>query len=165
MTTQTIRRSAALLAAAALTFTLASCAGGQSVADACTIANEAVTKVNSDVQSATQKFIQDSTEGGEADINAIFAPITEAMESAESEITNEEVAAALDKVSGEFDAITTTLEGFEMPDVSDIDPTDPEAMKELEDMQAQSEEMSATLTEQSQKLGEAGQNLQEVCSS
>lgn len=93
-----IRRIGALLAAGALATTLAACSGGQSVADACKIANDTMTEVSSDTEAATQQFMQDMTAGGEVDINALFEPIGKALESAQSEITNEEVSKALEEV-------------------------------------------------------------------
>lgn len=159
-----IRRIGALLAVGALATTLAACSGGQSVADACKIANDTMTKVSSDTQTATQQFMQDMTSGGEPDFNGLFGPINEALESAQSEITNEEVSEALDQVATEFNGLSSTLEGFEMPDMSSIDPSDPAAMAELEKMQTEAQELSTDITDQAQKLTEASTKLQEVCS-
>lgn len=165
MTEKTIRRAGAALAAAALSITLASCASGSSVADDCAIATDAVNEVSSDVQDATKQYMEDVTSGADADLNSLIAPITEALESAQAEVTNEEVSAALNEVSDKFDTLANSFAELEMPDLSEIDPTDPNAMAELKKIQEQSEEASAELMERSQALGEAGKNLQKLCQS
>lgn len=163
MTEQTVRRTGALLAAAALSITLASCASTPSVADDCAIATDAVNEVSTDVQDATTQYMEDVTSGEDADLNSLIAPLTEALESAEAEVTNDEVSAALSEVSDEFDTLSNAFDELEMPDLSEIDPTDPNAMAELKEIQEQSEEVSAELMERSQALGEAGKNLQKLC--
>lgn len=149
---------AGIFGAAALTLSLASCSGGQSVADACNIANSTVNEATGDLQSVLSDAMS-----GEGDLSAAFDPITEALEEAQSEVTNEEVSTALANFTDELSAMSSTLEGYEIPDASSIDPSDPEAMDKLDQMQAEAEEMTTKLQEQSTALTEAGQNLQDIC--
>ena len=150
---------AGIFGAAALTFSLASCSGGQSVADACSIANSTVNEATGDLQSVLSDAMS-----GEGDLSAAFDPITEALEEAQSEVTNEEVSTALTNFTEELSAMSGTLEGYEIPDASSIDPADPEAMDKLEQMQSEAEEMTSKLEEHSTALTEAGQTLQDLCS-
>ncbi|MEJ6488537.1 hypothetical protein PQI23_02230 [Leucobacter sp. USCH14] len=101
---------------------------------------------------------------GEGDLSAAFDPITEALEEAQAEVTNEEVSTALTNFTDELSAMSGTLEGYEIPDTSSIDPADPEAMDKLEQMQSEAEEMTTKLQEHSTSLTEAGQKLQDLCS-
>ncbi|MEV8337215.1 hypothetical protein [Leucobacter sp. NPDC077196] len=156
--TKSLFKVAGIFGAAALTLSLASCSGGQSVADACNIANSTVNEATGDLQSV----LSDAT-SGEGDLSAAFDPITEALEDAQSEVTNEEVSTALASFTDELSAMSGTLEGYEIPDASSIDPADPEAMDKLDQMQAEAEEMTTKLQEQSTSLTEAGQNLQDIC--
>lgn len=156
--TKSLFKIAGIFGAAALTLSLASCSGGQSVADACNIANSTVNEATGDLQSVLSDAMS-----GEGDLSAAFDPITEALEDAQSEVTNEEVSTALANFTDELSATSGTLEGYEIPDPSSIDPADPEAMDKLDQMQAEAEEMTTKLQEQSTSLTEAGQNLQDIC--
>lgn len=166
--TSKIRRTGALAATAALAFTLVSCSGGQSTAEACQIANDtmnsAVDQMNSDVQGA----LQGAVGGEDIDFGSIFAPVTEALHETQSKVTNEEVKGALDTFVDEYTSFAATIEGFDLSsfgDMSDIDPSDPDAMQKLEEMQASAEELQTTLTEQTASMQEAAAGMQEVCGS
>lgn len=150
-------RTGALVAAAGLALSMSACSGGQSVAEACKVANETVNEVNQD----TQQIMQDALSGG--DMTELFAPVEKALDDAQSKITNEEVATKLGKVQDEFSAMSSKLEGVEMPDMSNIDPTDPDAMADLESQQAELEQLSTDMQESSEALMAAGQDLQETC--
>ncbi|WP_053353513.1 MULTISPECIES: hypothetical protein [Leucobacter] len=158
MEKKSVFKLAGVLGAAALTLSLAACSGGQSVAEACQVANSTVNDATGDLQS----IMSDVTSGG--DLSTAFEPISAALDEAKSKVTNEEVSTALADVTAQFNAMSDTLSGFEIPDTSNIDPTDPEQMAELEKFQEESAEISTKLQEQSTALTESGKKLQEVCS-
>ena len=153
-----IRRTSALLAATALAFTLASCSGGQSVQEACQAANDAISEVNSNTNTA----IRDALDGN-ADYAELFTPAQEAIAKAKDDVKNEEVSAALSKVSDEFDGLVADLDGLEMPNPDDIDPTAPDAMEKLDEMQAQATEISDKLQARAGSLNDAAQEYNSVC--
>lgn len=152
------RRTGAVVAAAGLALALASCSGGQSVADACKIADSTVSEANTEMQGIVSDAL-----AGEGDISTLFEPINKALADAQSKVSNAEVSDALKTVSEEFTALGTELGDYQIPDVSDIDMSASDAMEQLEEAQAQAEELSAALQERSQSLMDAGQKLQEVC--
>ncbi|RGE24360.1 hypothetical protein [Leucobacter sp. wl10] len=154
----TVRRTGAILAAAGLVFGLASCSGGQSVAEACKVANSTV----NDATSKMQGLMSDAM-SGKGDMSTMFDPINAALKEAQGKVTNEEVSTALKKVSDEFSALSATMKDFKMPDMSSIDPTDPEAMAKLDEMQTQAQELSTKVQGQADSLTKAGQNLQKTC--
>ena len=158
MTNSIIRRTGALLAAAALTVTLASCSGGQSVAEACKVAQNAMSEVNTNTSSMMQEAMS-----GDADYAELFKPVQEALADAESQVTNEEVSSALKGVSTEFNGLVDDLSGFEIPSTDDIDPTDPEAMAKLDKMQEDLTAVSEKLQERAQSLQDAGNELTSLC--
>lgn len=158
MEKKSVFKLAGVLGAAALTLSLAACSGGQSVAEACQVANSTVNDATGDLQS----IMSEVTSGG-GDIASAFEPISAALDEAKSKVTNEEVSTALADVTDQFNAMSDTLSGFEIPDTSNIDPSDPDQMAALEKFQEESAEISSKLQEQSSSLTEAGQKLQEVC--
>lgn len=153
----TIRRIGAFAAAAALTVTLASCSGGQSVEEACKIAESATTEALGDVETMTQEMLQ----GG--NLGETFAKVTDALAEAQKQVTNKEVSAALAESVDGVRLISDSLKDFEMPDLSNIDFTDPEAMAQLEELSAKAEEMSAKMEAQGDKLTKAGEKLEALC--
>lgn len=160
MAQKTLLKIAGALGAATLTLTLASCAGGQSVADACKIANAEISKASSSMQSDLSSAMQGMTSGETPDFNALFEPILEGLDSAEKKVTNEKVKEPLSTFTTQYRDFAKSLEGFEVPDMSNIDPTDTDALtKASEDMQA----LSTQISDDSSKLMESGQKLQEVC--
>lgn len=159
MRNTSIARIGGALAAAALTVSLAACSGGQSVAEACKTADNAMQEVNANTSTMLQEAMS-----GDADYAELFKPVQEALDNAESQVTNEEVSAALGDVSTEFDGLVDELSGLEIPKMDDIDPTDPAAMEKLNQMQADMEAASASIQERADALTKAGQNLTEVCS-
>ncbi|QZY51202.1 hypothetical protein [Leucobacter tenebrionis] len=154
----TIARVGGALAAAALTVSLAACSGGQRVADACSSASEAMQEVNANTNSIMQEAM-----AGDADYAELFKPVQEALSDAEKKVTNEEVLTPLSKVSSEFDGLVEQLSGLEIPNMDEIDPTDPAAMEDIEKMQADLEEASASMQERADALTKASQDLAEVC--
>ena len=152
------RRIGAVVAALALASSLAACSGGQSVADACKIADSTVSEANSEMQS-----LMSDAMAGDGDLATMFEPVNKALEEAQAKVTNPDVSKALTSVADEFKGMSTELGDYKIPDMSSIDPSDPDAMAELEALQAESEELSASLEKRSQALMEAGTNLQEVC--
>lgn len=152
------RRIGAVVAALALASSLAACSGGQSVADACKIADTTVSEANTEMQT-----LMSDAMSGEGDLATMFEPINKALDEAQSKVTNPDVSKALSSVADEFKGMSDELGDYKLPDMSSIDATDPDAMAELEALQADSEELAASLEKRAAALTEAGTNLQEVC--
>lgn len=161
--TQKMLRSCGLAAAAALTLTLAACSGGQSTADACKIADEKMTDVSNQAMTDVQDSMQQLMNGENVDFDAIFSPISESLDETQGEITNEEVSDAVSNFATAFNGLADELSGFEMPDMSQIDASDPEAMAELQQVQEEATALQQTLTEKTQELQDAQQQVADVC--
>ena len=170
------RRIGAAVAALALASTLAACSGGQSVADACKIAEDTMTEVVATSQTDAQAAMQSAMEGEDVDLAEIFAPVVKALEETEGKVTNGDVKPALSAFVKEYKSFAGALGDFDMSafkdisELSNIDPTAPDAEEKLaelqkmsEELQAQSEELQTTLTTQQETLTAAGTKLQEVC--
>ena len=82
MNTSTVTRIAGIAAAIALTATMTACSGGQSVADACKIANAEMTTATSSMSSDLNSAMQNATSGEKVDFAALFAPVTEGLDAA-----------------------------------------------------------------------------------
>lgn len=149
---------ASVLGVAGLALSLAACSGGQSVAEACKIANETVAEANTNLESTVTEVM-----GGNADMNELFAPIKQSLKDAESKISNSEVSDALKGISGDFTSVSELLGDFKLPDLTDLDVTNPEDVKKFEDLQKQSESMLGDLESVSNSLQESGTKLQELC--
>lgn len=170
------RRIGAVVAALALASTLAACSGGQSVADACKVTNETMTEVVAQSQSDAQTAMQSAMQGEEVDLKAIFTPVVEALEETESKVTNDKVKPVLSTFVTEYKAFADALGEFDMSgfqelsDLSNMDPSAPDAAEKLEELQtkseelqAQAEELQTTMQTQQEGLVEASSKLQEVC--
>lgn len=158
MTTK-IFRGTLIAVAAGITLSLTACsgAGGQSVADACGIANKTMTKVTSDAQEA----LNSAAEGG--DLSGVFSPVQDALASAKKQITNPEVSKALESYDSEFSNLAEKVKGYELPNLAELDPADPETMAQLDEIQAEASKLGEELTAGSEKLTEAGKQLAAVC--
>jgi len=163
MNKSTLTRIGGLAAAIALTATMTACSGGQSVADACKIANTEMTKATSSVSSDVSSAMQKATTGEKVDFAEIFAPVQKGLEEAGKKVTNETVKAPLTAFATEFNGFVKVFDGFEMPDMKNIDATDPAAMDKLKEAQTKVEEISTKAQDASAKLTEQGKKLQEIC--
>ncbi|QIK62543.1 hypothetical protein G7068_04470 [Leucobacter viscericola] len=151
-------RIGAVVAAIALASTLSACSGGQSVTEACKVANSTVNEATSDMNT----LLQDAMSGN-GDFSKVFDPINKALDEAQSKVTNEKVSKSLKTVADEFSAMGEDLKGYKVPDVSSIDMTAPDASEKLEAMSKESEAVSAKLQKRSESLQKAGTDLQKVC--
>ncbi|MBK0418489.1 hypothetical protein JD276_05505 [Leucobacter sp. CSA1] len=157
-------RVGGLLATVTLALGMTACSGGQSVAEACKIADDAMNDVTSEAQANANELMQSMTEeGGEVDFAAAFEPVTAGLEKAQEEVTNEEVSAALDKFATEYQGFVEIISGFEIPDMSNIDYSDPNAMAEIEAFQAEAQQLSTDMQERATSMTEAGKEMQELC--
>ncbi|MDR6867438.1 hypothetical protein J2Y69_002041 [Microbacterium resistens] len=163
MNKATLTRIGGLAAAIALTATMTACAGGQSVADACEIANTEMNKATSSISSDVNSAIQKATEGEKVDFAAIFAPVQKGLDEAGKKVTNESVKAPLTAFATEFNGFVKVFDGFEMPDLKNLDATDPAAMDKLKEAQDKAEKISTEAQGASTKLMEQSKNLQDVC--
>ncbi|WP_449280442.1 hypothetical protein [Leucobacter sp.] len=170
------RRTGAVVAAAGLALALASCSGGQSVADACKIAEETMTEVVTQSQADTQEALQGALQGEDVDFGAIFQPIKDALGETQKKVTNEEVKGALDTFVAEYNSFAEVIEqvdlsGFqELSEMSDLDPTDPDAMAKLEELQQkstelqqQAEDLQTEIQGKTESLTEASSELGDLC--
>lgn len=170
------RRTGAVVAAAGLALALASCSGGQSVADACTIAEETMTEVVTQSQADTQQALQGALQGEEVDFGAIFQPIKDALGETQKKVTNEEVKGALDTFVEEYNSFIGVIEavdlsGFqELSEMSELDPSDPEAMAKLEelqqksaDLQQQAQDLQSDIQDKQGSLMDASSELADLC--
>lgn len=175
---QNIRRAGAITTAALLAFGLASCSGGQSTADACAIVQDTMTESVNSSQSEVQSAMSDLMSGKSTDFSAIFAPVNKALEDAQGQVTNTEVSEKLDAFVAEYGNYTAVLEDVDLSafediaELSNIDPTDPEAMEKAEELQAKAQELQETSTElqaavqkEQDSLSAASKDLQDVCNS
>ncbi|UOR02706.1 hypothetical protein MUN77_05175 [Leucobacter allii] len=141
-----IRRTGAVLAGLALAATLASCAGGQSVADACAIATDADTKINESNSAITEGF-SDLTSGESVNFGELLAPAQDALADAQQQITNEEVKGAYDKIVTSFSATADMLENVDLSvfqdlaELQNLDLSDPANLDRIEELQAKSDEI------------------------
>lgn len=149
---------AGVLGAAALAFTLTACSGGQSVAEACQIAEETVSEAQEDMTT-----LMSDAMSGDSNMGDMFAPILKAFSDAEKNVSNKEVSAALKDVNAEFSSMIDLVGDFKLPDTSDIDFSDPDAMAEFEAMQADLEALSSELEESTKGMEAAGKRLEELC--
>ena len=163
MNKATLTRIGGLAAAIALTATMTACSGGQSVADACKIANTEMNKATSSISSDVNAAMQQATQGEKVDFAEIFAPVQKGLEEAGKKVTNEAVKAPLTAFATEFNGFVKVFDGFEMPDMKNIDATDPAAMDKLKEAQTKVEEISTKAQDASAKLTEQGKKLQEIC--
>lgn len=159
----TATRLAGLAAVVALTATMSACAGGQSVAEACSIAQDEMTKASSSIQSDLSTAMGNVTSGEKVDFSSLFQPIVDGLKAAQDKITNDEVKAPLTAFTDEFTSFTQVFEGFEMPDVTNIDPSDADAMAKLQAAQDKAQEISTKSQEANTKLTEKANDLQKVC--
>ena len=163
MNTSTAARIGGVVAAIALTATMTACSGGQSVADACKIANAEMTTATSSMSSDLNSAMQNATSGEKVDFAALFAPVTEGLDAASAKITNDTVKKPLDAFSTEYKSFVKAFEGFEIPDMKTIDPADPSAIDKLTQAQEKLKEISTKAQDASTKLTDQAKKLQDVC--
>ena len=158
-----VTRLSGAAAVIVLATTLSACAGGQSVAEACKIAQDELATASSTISSDLSSSVSKAATGENVDFGALFQPVMDGLTAAQSKVTNADVKAPLTAFTDEFSSFIQTLEGFEMPDVSKIDPTDAAAMEKLQAAQEKAQEISTKSQEASTKLGEQAKKLQSVC--
>jgi len=163
MNKATLTRIGGLAAAIALTATMTACSGGQSVADACKIAQDEIQKATSNISSDVNSAMQKATSGEKVDFAGLFAPILEGLDTADKKITNESVKKPLEGFSAEYKSFVKVFDGFEMPDLKSIDPTDPAAMDKLTEAQTKMKDVSTKVQDASTKLMDQAKKLQQVC--
>lgn len=132
------------LAAALLLLPLAGCAaGGQSVADACAIAEEKVTAAQADLSESMSAAASGDVEAA----NTLMESFSAALDEAQAEITNEEVSPVIATLAEDFDTVSSAI--TEMAEAGD----------DIEALTAISEEM----TEVGERMQTTGMELNELC--
>jgi len=165
MNTKNVTRIGGIAAALSLTAALTACAGGQSVADACSIAKTEIETATSSITSDLNASMSQATSGEKVDFSSLFQPVLDGLSSAESKVTNEQVKAPLSAFADEYRNFAAVFADFEMPNLKNIDPSDEAAMQKLQEAQAKAEEISTKGQESSTKLTAEAKKLQEVCGS
>lgn len=163
---KTARRIGAVIASIGLAAALASCAGGQSVADACKVAEETMTDVVTESQTEIQAQMQSAMSGEEIDLNAALEPVQEALKDTQSKVTNEEVKKPLDAFVTEYNSFVDVVKGADlsgMAELQNLDPSDPEAMTKAQELQEEAQQLQTDLTDATSKLQDASEGLQSVC--
>lgn len=155
---KTTTRIAGVLGAATLALSLAACSGGQSVAEACKIAEDTVTEAQGQMEG-----IMTDVMAGEGDMGDMFKTLDDALSSAEKKVSNTEVSDALKAVSDDFVKVGDVLGDFKMPSTDDLDYSDPEAMEKLTEMQGELEAISGKMEEASTSLTDSSKKLEELC--
>ena len=102
MSKATLTRIGGLAAAVALAATLTACSGGQSVAEACKIAQDEISSATSSMSSDLNSGMKDATSGEKVDFAGLFTPITDGLDAADKKITNETVKKPLEAFSAEY---------------------------------------------------------------
>lgn len=164
MDTQKIGRASGLIAATGLAIALVGCAGGQSTADACKIANDNFAEVQQEVQDNSQAAVDGMMNGEDVDFDSLFAPVNDALAKTQEEVTNDEVKPVVDNFATSIQGLTDELSGLDIPNMADFDPTDPEAMAQAEEMQAQAAELQTAMQTHTENIQSATTELNEVCS-
>jgi hypothetical protein len=148
-----MRKFAPLALSAIALLALAGCSGGsgdaaggdsQSVADACAIANEKM----SAVQSEMTESLSGLSSGDYSAASDTMSALSDSLDAALDEISNAEVGDVLDRVSVEVDAIGSSIEELGAAG------TDTDKISEISD----------TMTESATNLQTAGNELVELCS-
>ncbi|WP_017791727.1 hypothetical protein [Leucobacter salsicius] len=154
---KTITRVTGALGVAALALSLAACSGGQSVAEACQIAQDSIAQASDQVD----QLMSEAVSGG-GTMKDLVDPLNDALDGAEKKVTNPEVSAALKSMNSEFVRLGDLLEGVPLPDTQDIDPdaaATPEELKTEEALEA----ISGELEKRNAALEQADMQLQELC--
>ncbi|VXB66798.1 conserved exported hypothetical protein [Microbacterium sp. 8M] len=163
MNKATLTRIGGVAAAIVLTATMTACSGGQSVADACKVANTEMNKATSSISSDVNSAMQKATAGEKVDFAGLFAPVLEGLDAADKKITNESVKKPLEAFSAEYKNFVTVFDGFEMPDLKNLDATDPATMDKLTEAQNKMKDVSTKVQDASTKLMDQAKKLQDVC--
>ena len=163
---KTARRIGAVVASIGLAAALASCSGGQSVADACKVAEETMTGVVTESQTEIQSQMEAAMSGGEIDLDAALQPVQEALKDTQSKVTNEDVKKPLDAFVGEYNAFVKVVQDADlagMAELQNLDPSDPEAMAKAQELQAEAQTLQTEITDATKKLQDASNDLQSTC--
>ncbi|GAA2084521.1 hypothetical protein IDH50_06265 [Aeromicrobium tamlense] len=134
-----VRKPAAALAAAVLTLGLSACGGGQSVEDACKVAEKEVKDAMGDLSGI------DPTDSDKA--TDTIASMADALKKTQKDLENKEVKDAIGDLSAEFDKLEGAFADLKA------------AGQDTEKLQEVSQEMSTLSTDIQAK----GEKLDELC--
>ncbi|WP_295012993.1 hypothetical protein [uncultured Microbacterium sp.] len=160
----TLTRIGGAAAALVVAATMSACsAGGQSVADACKIAQQEISKASSSASSDLNSSLQQAAQGDKVDFAALFQPVLDGLSSAEKKVTNEKVKEPLTAFADEYKSFVKVFDGFEMPDLKNLDASDPNAMQKVEEAQTKAQEITTKSQAAMTKLTDESKKLQAVC--
>ena len=148
------------LGVAALALSLAACSGGQSVAEGCKIAQESLASAGGQIDALTAEAF-----AGGGSVKDLIVPLTDALDTAEEQVTNSQVAAALADLHSEFVGLGDLLESVTIPETEATDPAGSSPSPEELKAQQQLEAISGELEKRNSALEIADLNLQALCSS
>lgn len=155
---KTTSKLAGVLGAAALVFSLAACSGGQSVAEACKVVGTSVAETQGGLQSAATEVMS-----GNGNFSDLFADAKNAFVEVEKKVQNSEVSDALKAMSDDFETAGALFKDIKMPNMADLDPTDPETMAAFEEMGAQFQEKRGELEDLQASLEKSTTKFQDLC--
>ncbi|MBP1325609.1 ribonuclease HI [Leucobacter exalbidus] len=155
---KTTTKIASAFGIAGLALSLASCSGGQSVAEACDVALKTMTEVQTESDTAlTDSAASDNS------LTEMFAGFEDIALKAQQTVENPEVAEALKGIATDYAKIAKSVEGEEgsnMPSLEDIDYTDPKA---LEEFQKKTEAFTEKVESLAKSFSGSSETLQELC--
>ncbi|WP_105565791.1 hypothetical protein [Microbacterium halophytorum] len=151
----TLRRSRAVFAIGALALVpaaLTACgaggAGGQSVADACQVAQDGMTQIESDITEATTAAVSGDAE----ELNGLIQDTSDEITAISEDITNEEVSGAFGDFATAYQGLADVLAEF-----GELDMSDPEAATTA------AGELTEKMTSASEDLTTASSQLADTC--
>lgn len=155
--------STALLAASGMLL-LAACSapGGQSVAEACQVAedtmSEAVEQTGNELGEAMNALVY----GEEFDASATFAPIVDSINEAAGLVKNSEVKSALKEFGEGFKSFS---EMFANADIPSIDASNMGDVRAIEEQAAKLEEFSKSMEAETREFEASANAIAELCES
>lgn len=154
-----ISRLTLATSAAAMVLLLSACSGAQSTAQACDILQKSPITTGEGLEDSMAEAMKS---GGS--LKDAFTPLSTELEKLTKEITNEELSASVVESNDAVKEILDVVGDVKVPSMEDIDPTDADAMAEIEKMQSEFEALAADLGTASSKLTTSLAQLNTVCS-
>lgn len=155
--------SVALLAASGMLL-LSACStpGGQSVAEACQVAEDTMSEAVEQMGNELGEAMSALAYGEEIDTSAAFAPIVASLDEAATAVTNSEVKSALEDFR---DGFSDFSEKFAEADIPSIEQSNMGDVKALEEQAAKLEEFSKSMEAEAQKFQDSANAISELCES
>ena len=150
----------AVVAVLALSACSDGASGGQSVDEACTVAEEVMTTALDEMGTQLESTFTDIAYGIEVDTHGVFAPLNDAISDAVEQVSNTDVKGALVDFKDDFEAFAGAIESADIPDINTENVSDPELIAEQE---AALEEFSATVETHARSLQASSAHIETLC--